>query len=233
MEWTQQQEVEALKNAYDTIAKVRDRPLWSSFQRPRPLSKKEEIDELIGSIDSIGHYIDSDTRRTKGQGQPPECYGFIPWPNSHFIKVLLHVLQHQHKHHPSKRKLRFLNAGCGMGLKVIIAEAMGCIATGLEISPKLIEKGKKFFSFNSRHPRLQQGDIRSHDYGEYDIIFFYCPLRSVTQEELFEHRVWEQCKVGAYVIGQQGLTRPPRRFDDVGEYGFDGGYRANIYRRAR
>lgn len=215
MEWTEQ-EIEKLVNIRNVLAKVKvpqkTKRSYAAGLDEWPLRVKR----LVDKIDVTSRNIDLVCRDVIGK-QPRACYSFIPFHNVGFILDLLKVMQHHNKHHPSRRKLRFLDAGCGPGLKVVIAEAMGCMATGLEISPTLIKKGKELFSFNRRHPRLRQGDVRFHDYGEYDIIFFYAPLRSSTQEKIFEKRIWEQCRVGAYVIGRMQAIRPPHKYIDIGK----------------
>ena len=214
MAWTTREQIKALTNTYDTLRKAskgwdlkamgKDRWIHEGMRVKRlSLRAKKHVTQiecLVNEIGHIGDYVDRYISGTTNQGQPRGCYDFVPFCNGSLVDTLLKIMRYHKAYHPSHRPLRFIDAGCGIGTKVIIAEAMGCVAEGLEISKKLIEDGKKLFQFNGRHPRILQGDIRNHEYSKYDIIYFYCPLSNKRQEKIFEELVWKQAKVGTYVI---------------------------------
>ena len=93
----------------------------------------------------------------------------------------------------------FLDCGCGIGLISVFAEQHGFTSTGLEIQDKSIEIAKKisFCKF------IKKDILKYKKYGDYDVIYFYCPFninRKPNPQEIFEKIVADQMKIGAFVI---------------------------------
>jgi len=107
----------------------------------------------------------------KGKFAP---YGCIPLYNDTFIKLMVYGIKHL-----GKSPIKFLDAGCGVGDKLLIASMFK------EISVHGIENSKLFAGIaDSRvrsygHSVIEIGDITETDYSKYDLIYAYNPM-SVT-----------------------------------------------------
>ena len=118
--------------------------------------------------------------------------------------------------------LKFIDVGCGIGTKVLLAQLQGCEAYGLEINPKYVAVARRllpdigpFDTPKSRClkrkravPRIIRGDALTFDYSPYDIIYFYCPQRKVSNgkgmmvsfEMQLEEQILKTATPGSVVI---------------------------------
>jgi hypothetical protein len=69
---------------------------------------------------------------------------------------------------------------------------------GFDVVEAYVAAGQKYFGLG---PNLFVADCLSFDYGGYDIIYFYRPFVDDEKQKLFETRLIETSKVGAYIIG--------------------------------
>lgn len=125
----------------------------------------------------------------------------------------------------------FLDAGCGIGNVMALADNMGFTVHGVElcrrnarIARKVcrtwdVEKDHKFESenkvfccnlFNFKH------------YHKYDVIYYYCPMDNTKLEKKFELMVEDKMKVGAILapsLKKSNRIRKDERFKEVGPKG--------------
>jgi len=142
---------------------------------------------------------------------------YVPLPVYTFVKALRKIQQcwdRKRNHHYKKTgeylsKPRFIDAGCGLGVKLVIAEGMGCDVSGIEIDRKLINRAKRIFKSDRLNIKCQ--DILKHDYSTYDIIYFYRPFYDPKKQTEFEKRIQSQMKKGAYLMGFDSVTCPPEK----------------------
>lgn len=126
---------------------------------------------------------------------PPEgCFGWLPYPIASFITYLSDAVQ-------EATGPRFLDAGCGPGTKLVIAEALfGLQVAGLEIVPAYVAQAR------ARGLRVGLTDARTwQGYGSADIVYFNRP---VAEQEAFEKHVMENMRRGGVLISVNGRTRP-------------------------
>ena len=158
----------------------------------------------------------------------PESYGFIPWNHESFICGLWHIKQYMIETMNVKFMCRnppkFFDAGCGIGLKAALAHAMHFDARGQDILSPLIELGNVMFETSSRsmmypdhYIKLSVGDIRTHQYHEYDCVYYYCPFASVTEQQKFENILYEQMKANSILFAVTAKSPPPKRFHNITE----------------
>lgn len=106
----------------------------------------------------------------------------------------------------------FVDAGCGVGHKVFLAQVLGFSnVTGIDIEPQYLSAAKKvikqFFEDGFKEDlmfkkiKFIKQNILETDYSDYDVIYFYVPLREHAKEVEFEKRVVETAKSGAIIIG--------------------------------
>ncbi|WP_176473826.1 class I SAM-dependent methyltransferase [Actibacterium ureilyticum] len=105
------------------------------------------------------------------------------------------------------RRYSFLEIGCGSGRNLFLLGATDRFEVGqmrgFDISPELIEHGRKVFGFTDQ---IGVGDCKSFDYGDFDVVYFYRPFSDMAAEEAFEDYLVRGMKPGAYVIGCSNLT---------------------------
>jgi SAM-dependent methyltransferase len=115
-------------------------------------------------------------------------YNFIPFPCGAFVDMLMEaffVLGQD-------RKKKFLDIGCGIGTKVILACSL-FDAYGIEYNPKDVEKAK-LLGMN----RVGEADAMSFSkYGEFDFLYYYRPFHDFDLYEKFETMVHKNLKPGA------------------------------------
>lgn len=127
------------------------------------------------------------------------AHPFIPLrADTRFMGALIYIK----KYLDSNRRYgirKFLDAGCGIGNIMVLAKEIGFDVHGLEIDPKTIAKAKEVFPHI--HGHIEKYNILTYkDYGKYDVIYYYQPLRDKDREVRFELRVENQMKVGAIVF---------------------------------
>ena len=125
-------------------------------------------------------------------------YPYIPLNNATFQALLGKAKQHikiKSKHRP-----RFLDIGCGIGTKVLIASEMGFNASGLEYDKVYYQWAKQITL-----EKCTKGNALEYTkYGEFDCLYFYCPLADEMGQLALEERIAEQMRPGAVLIAVHG-----------------------------
>lgn len=109
-------------------------------------------------------------------------------------------------------QLSFLDAGCGVGNILIYAYSLGMFSKimGLELDAQTYEYAKILVNGGdtNHYAWVLQQDILTFDkYGDFDVIYYYCPFSDVEKESEFESLVEEQAKVGAIIIPELKRSR--------------------------
>jgi SAM-dependent methyltransferase len=107
----------------------------------------------------------------------------------------------------NRMRRKFLDAGCGAGNILLFAKSVGLARYyhGLEYFDDTYKKARDFLGLDSKKPvpdvKIFQQDILTFkNYGDYDIIYFYCPFSYGRLEVKFEELVEDQMKLGAVLI---------------------------------
>jgi len=123
-----------------------------------------------------------------------------------------------------KRKLdeiqhpKFVDAGCGIGLIVKLAERIGFNGTGVELNPENVSVAKRVFPNYIDRCNYQIGNILEHNYSEYDCVYYYQPIKKLDIENQFEEKVENEMKVGSYLISNHKVSKRilrDRRFTPI------------------
>lgn len=121
------------------------------------------IDNLDASASKVLSDREIDAHRRTG------AFQYIPLYTSAFLSQMVQALTMFTKANPGKWPT-FIDVGCGIGTKVLLAQACGTNAWGIELNRKYVEVAR------SRHIAPKQiihGNALKHDYSAYDIIYFY------------------------------------------------------------
>ena len=116
-------------------------------------------------------------------------YPYIPSYIDPFIRVVVKAMKEVRKESPT-----FIDAGCGIGDKIKLANWLGCKAYGVEYSKFLINIATQI------HRRIADdiflGDITTFDFSPYDIIYAYNPMQSREGMYAFFNNVHKTAKNG-------------------------------------
>lgn len=105
---------------------------------------------------------------------------------------------------------RFLDVGCGAGLKVALAAEIFHLADGLEYDETYVAYGERTLAaMGARRSRVFPGDGRSFaGYADYDVIYLFRPM--MDEDEMFrmERHIADTARPGSLVIGPyEGFQR--------------------------
>lgn len=110
----------------------------------------------------------------------------------------------------------FLDVGCGIGNVMSLAKYYGFSPFGIEFDPKLVSRAL-FPKLSTINPQKQSCGIYEIDalkfehYGEFDVIYFYCPIKDSELESQLERKIEDDMKVGAYYLTNLKVDRRIRK----------------------
>ena len=153
-------------------------------------------DALFATLHSVFN-PNEQSEESKAHG----CYADIALPNSQF---------HKHMHAAYRIALaqngevpeRFLDVGCGCGLKVLSAVRFSREAHGLDYQQSYVDVAQNLIGAL----RCEQADVFQADaltfegYDDYDVIYFYRPMADDEKMIALERRIVETAKPGTVLI---------------------------------
>ncbi len=84
--------------------------------------------------------------------------------------------------------LRSLEVGCGVGLKLLLANQLGFHAAGVEINEKFVSVAKMIVP----DAKIHHGNALDFSYSGYDVIYLYCPFSNGEKERELELKILEE-----------------------------------------
>lgn len=124
-----------------------------------------------------------------------DCFGWAPYDLDEFAR-LLDVAVEAAPGGP------FLDAGCGIGTKCLLAAARGLDAYGIDRVPAYVDRAVQL------GVHAEQADVRGWGrYGEFSIVYVSHPLRPGA-EEPFEKWLHDQMSPGAVLVTLRGCIFP-------------------------
>lgn len=159
------------------------------------------LDETGGPWEAVGWVVEQLERAWLPVElySDPICHGYIPLRLDQFVEALLMAV----KIAPGKR---FLEIGCGIGTKLMLASRLGLDVTGIENR----EHDAAIAKYLCPEANVVVADARWFDgYGAFDIVYSYRPLRDEAAERAFEARLY--AATGAVLILPAAVTEPPGR----------------------
>lgn len=101
-----------------------------------------------------------------------------------------------------RRAMRFIDVGCGGGVKVMLAAELFGQADGLEYDPGYVAAAQAAFrQMSVPRARVFQADALHFDgYRDYDVIFFYQPMQSAADLVQLERRIVTMAPPGTILI---------------------------------
>ena len=128
-----------------------------------------------------------------------QCFGFIPhYGYDDTVHVLTKLLGNPYRHDYANRK-KFLDIGCGIGNIILLAQAVGYAADGLEYDPKTCKAAKSVC--RSTAAKIFKTDMNKFGhYGDYDVLYYYQPMVGGYDMDKFAHKLAKEMKPGAHII---------------------------------
>lgn len=126
-------------------------------------------------------------------------YDDIAYPVADFLRLLL--LARRVAVALGKAEVRFLDVGCGTGLKVLMAAEMFGQTDGLEYLPGLAQAAETLLHRAGSRSHILTADALQFDgFGDYDLIYFYKPIHTPKDLADMEARIAAQVKSGTILI---------------------------------
>lgn len=180
--------------------------------RPQPLYPPDDLRDLRSEQSMASDRVHVALNRVlnpESQEAAAEsfgCYPDIPLPPSRFMThahAAYRVTLVQRRPEP----LRFLDVGCGGGLKVLLAAEFFARADGLEYDAGYAAAARRVIDRAGRLPsQVIHGDALTFDrYGDYDVIYFYQPMKSPEGLIALERQITAQARPGTLLIAPYGL----------------------------
>ncbi|TDL85489.1 hypothetical protein [Meridianimarinicoccus aquatilis] len=173
-------------------------PLYYAYDgRPEPLVTQAHVsDALFTSLHKLLNPL-----QQSEESQQLGCFEDIGLANSVFLEhahVAYRVFLAQRHRHPA----RFLDVGCGVGLKVVSALEFFPSADGLEYDAGYARTSKALFkAMGLAQCGSIHGDAVSFDkYADYDVIYFYRPMRNEEGLKKMENQIVEHARPGTILI---------------------------------
>jgi len=136
---------------------------------------------------------------------------WVPFPCGSFVDACIEAFYLTGGVVKSKK---FLDIGCGIGTKVMLADVF-FDAHGLELKEEYLSVAKIIGCRN-----VWQADAMEYEgYGDYDILYFYCPFRDDALESNFEKHVYRHMKPGTVLLPMHTVTKWDSRWSDMKKIG--------------
>jgi len=173
------------------------------------------LDQVVNLFLRSMHRIANPSADTQGEAAESHgCHRDIPYPMYRFAQVISAAhrvclaLRRQ-------RPLRFMDVGSGGGTKVLAAATCFDLCDGLEYDEGAVNTGRRFLELLApERCRLIHGDaLRFSDYGAYDVIYFYRPMRDFRKLVEMEERILSQVARGTVLlkVGRTGVDELPSK----------------------
>lgn len=173
---------------------------------------------LLGLITALEQGYNPLTMKEKVAHRQKGHYVYIALSPLGFIESLLVVDRLLGR--KSAALPKFLDVGCGIGSKVILAGQLGLDAYGLEVNAKyakiaeaLVYRTNTFYDYESPQPlkrtfkKIFRADGRKFDYSPYDIIYFYVPNCNAAAQEQMTDQIITTAKKGTFILAFGGAWK--------------------------
>ena len=178
------------------------------------------MDQVVALFLASMHKVGNPTAETQeADAIEHGCHPDIPYP----LKWFSNLIGAAHRICLALRKqrpLHFLDVGSGGGTKVLAATTCFDICDGLEYETgPAVTGGRLLELLAPGQCKLIHGDaLDFSDYGKYDVIYFYRPLRERKKMAEMEERIFTQARPGTVILAVGGLVSqdlPSRRVHKI------------------
>lgn len=178
------------------------RPLYHARDDlPEALITQSEVGDAV--LNSLHRLINPEDQAETAHAHG--CHADIGLAQSAFLQhahAAYRLLLAQRRRAPA----RFLDVGCGAGLKVVTAIEFFPRADGLEYDPGYARTAQALFgAMGLAQCRVLERDAMTFDgYDDYDVVYFYRPMRDLEAMKALEARVAAGVRPGTILIAAYG-----------------------------
>jgi SAM-dependent methyltransferase len=182
---------------------------WPVMPRRRPILDLGGVEDgLTDRVFTLMHRAINPAEQSQSAADLG-CWPDIPTNVALFVAqahLAYRVLLAQRRDAPT----RFIDIGCGGGTKVILGAQMFSRADGLEYDPAYAAAARRVMDLlDARRCRIIEGDaLVFDDYGAYDVLYMYRPIRDPDRLIELETRVLALARPGAVLIAPYDSFAP-------------------------
>lgn len=134
---------------------------------------------------------------------PQNAYNNVTYSIHHFLKNL-RIAKVACEFLRGGHRPKFLDCGCGLGTKSFLARHNGFDAYGIDLNPVYVEIARAVI--DGAKPEYKDSAVVANmleyeGYGDFDCIYFYCPIRHQEKMMRFEKRVISQLQKPTIIFG--------------------------------
>lgn len=175
-----------------------------------PALAETECDPLLVMIHRGFHLLANPRNQTQ-EATDAGCFADIPMRVRNFdllLSAAYRVLLVQDR----TKDARFIDVGCGGATTVFLAQRYFPHCDGLEYDADYAAAGRCTLSIiSNQDSTVYQGDGRTFDgYGNYDVIYFYRPLRNDGMLEEMERHIITTARPGTIIVAPYDFTLSAR-----------------------
>ena len=166
------------------------------------IKEVQVMDQVVELFLLSMHRIANPTANTQeADAENQGCHQDIPYRMSFFSNMIgaaHRICLALQKQSP----LRFLDVGSGGGTKVLAATTVFDLCDGLEYEKSTVTTGRRLFELlEIEQCKLIHGDaLEFSNYQDYDVIYFYRPMKESDQMVEMEERIISQARPGTVLL---------------------------------
>lgn len=143
------------------------------------------------------------------------AFADIPLPQSTFIRHM-HAAYRITLAQTLGRPARFLDVGCGGGLKVMTAAQWFRPSEGIDLDPNYVDVARNLLATTCHESTtaLQANALTFDGYGDYDVIYFYRPIEDRDLLNKLEERIIASARPDALLIAPYNFF--DERYEELG-----------------
>lgn len=184
-----------------TLAQIERRQSFALLSSDHDRLDLRRAEHRIGDHSFTGAHRLINPAAQSASAEQLGCYADIPTRVGLFLRIAhlaYRITLAQRRPAPT----RFLDVGCGGGMKVVMGARFFDAAQGIEYDPAYAEVARQTLQqLQARRCAITQGDALAFDgYGEYDVIFLYRPLQDDVRLARLESRILAQARPGTVIL---------------------------------
>lgn len=189
----------------------------SVAQHIDPVSRPLLVPSPIGGLNALAHQVYNALHRLANltdqdrQAHEDAAFPDIPMPLMPFDDLMRAAYRVTLALGPGQPR-RFLDIGCGGGTKVFLASRYFERCDGLDLDSGYIAAAQStLLALDAQECSAFQANAVEFDgYGDYDVIYFFRPMRDDALLDALEDRLMEQVRPGTVIIAPYGSDLKPR-----------------------
>jgi SAM-dependent methyltransferase len=190
--------MQRISGTLQLIHKGKARPL--SAQPHAPLNMQRVQTLALDATMALLHRVTNPNQQS-AQSKELGCFADIPLSSARFV-ALAHAAYRVALAQKHPEPLRFVDVGCGGGMKVLLASEFFDRAEGFDYDPAYVAAAQQVLgpTVGGGCKVFQGNALTFETYADYDIIYFYQPMQDTDALEAMERRISQNARPGTILI---------------------------------